>query len=254
NNRLLALDELNELIVQDPECWVGLLVRGRVQADRGNLVEAIIDATKAMQIGTQMSGRNRQRTLKRVAEHACTLAADQRNDLREKIREDPIKAHIKYKAGPHGRINQIGVFILDPNDRVKLENLLANKTRNSANVRRLMPESVNRFQRLLAALCNDIHSVLGGCVFGRDGFLLASALPERYRSDLLGAQLLGHYLTDTKDPQELEFGKQIAVASSQGYVVLTACDSDVLVIITAERDPRRLPSLHRQIAAVLTSG
>jgi predicted regulator of Ras-like GTPase activity (Roadblock/LC7/MglB family) len=252
NNRLLALDELNELIAQDPECWVGFLMRGRVQADRGNLVEAIIDSTKSMQIGKQMSERNRERTLKRVAQHACTLAVDQRNDLREKIREDPIKAQIKYSGGSEGRIRQIGKFLFDQKDLVKLENLVTNETRTFRNVRRLMPESVYRFEQLLAALRNSIPSVLGGCVFGRDGFLLASALPGTYRSDLLGAQLLGHYLTETEDPRELEFGRQMAVPSSQGYVVLTECDSDVIVIITNERDPLKLPSLHREIGVVLT--
>jgi len=250
NNRNFALLVLNELLGQQEDCWAALYVRARLHAEINNLVKAISDSTKALQVGSPMSDRNRARILAALALYAQRLAGDQRGDLREKFREDPVKAR-RQTTAQVGRIAAIGKFLFDQKDLVKLENLVT-KASAIANVRRLMPESVEDLDRLLSRLCHNVPSITGACVFGRDGFLLTSALPPEYRSDLLGAQLLGHYLIDTENPQELESGGQIAVASAQGYVILADCDSDVVVIITNERDPHKLSSLHNNIRTVLT--
>lgn len=235
--------ELNELIEQDGNCWVAYCARGLVNAALKNHLDAIADSARALQISTgSMSERNRTRTINRLALFSKQLAGNQTKLIN--------RAAQSSRGAQVGRIAQIGKFLIDRNDIAKLENLVSNQTAKNPNIRRLTPEAVDHLNAMLDQMCREIPAVIGTCVFSRDGFLLASALPQSYKADMVGVLLLGSYLTGT-EPKDLSASLgQLMIPSSEGYIILSDCDGDIVVTMTNEQDPIKLPELHQKIGDI----
>ncbi len=131
-----ALLELNAVIAEQPDYWLGYFGRGKVNAAMGRYLEAIEDFTRVLRQPRLLNKRNRFRLLQNVAAYAVKLCDLEKGERLNWLAVKPYNVGTP-STKTSGRIAQIGKFLFDAQDISKLNRLVSGEPASGSAIRRL---------------------------------------------------------------------------------------------------------------------
>jgi hypothetical protein len=263
-----ALLELNAVISEQPDCLIAYWVRGTAHAGVNNNLDAITDYAHVLKQADYLNARNRARLLDGIimfgikqssvesqrrsyfhSPMSATAARTQSSfSLRTQSSFSSLRARGNSASTGVGRIAAVGRFLLDQNDLAKINQLVSNESVNQSNVRRLTVQAAEGLNKLLQKI-NVQPKVLGSCVIGRDGFLLASTLPKEDDAESFAIRSLAVYLSANNASQKIGHAevRQSLLRSTQGYMIILDFSGGVLITVTNEQEAAKAVKLMAKI-------
>jgi tetratricopeptide (TPR) repeat protein len=129
-----ALLELNAVIEEQPDYWLGYFGRGQVNAAMGRYLEAIEDFTRVLKQPRLLNKRNRLRLLQNISVYAVKLCDLEKGERLTWATVKPYMLGTPYVKAT-GRISQLGKFLFDAQDISKLNRLVSGEPASGSAIR-----------------------------------------------------------------------------------------------------------------------
>jgi len=281
-----AVLELNALINEHPDAWIAYCIRGAAHAGLKHNFDAISDYAQVLKQADYLNARNRAKLLDHIIMLGINQSTMQSQrytwtpprtvgglgtagglklfSIDDNMIDKIFSAKSSSGSGSTvdwsrsyssnsskqanvGRIAAVGRFLLDQSDIAKITYLVSNQAMHKSNVRRLTLQAAENLDKLLQKI-NLKPKVVGSCVIGRDGFLLASTLPKE-DVESFGMRSLAFHLSASIASKKIgdEEVRQSLMRSTQGYIIIFDFSGGILVTVTNEKDTAKSVKLMEKI-------